>query len=169
MTVLDLIIIFFAKYVVWMVVATGAVYLFVSARWRDMGLLTLVSLPIAYLLGKVAGMLWYDQRPFAVENFSPLVAHAANNGFPSDHTLFAATVASIVFVYNRALGMALFFLAFLVGVARILAGVHRLVDILTSLAIAAVTVALVHLLSPRIQAFVTYWTGSIIRPDAQPK
>jgi undecaprenyl-diphosphatase len=60
----------------------------------------------------------------------------ADNGFPSDHTLLATAIAFAIFHFNKKLGLFLFLLAVLVGVARILAGVHHAADIAGSLIIA---------------------------------
>ena len=57
--------------------------------------------------------------------------------------LLAATVASIVFVYNRTLGACLWVLAVLVGISRVMAGVHHIVDIFAAALIAVIAVAVV--------------------------
>lgn len=140
---MDALIIFGAKYLIWAVVAAGLIYLFFSKDWKGLSVLAVPSLAIAYGVGKLAGHLWYSTRPFVADNFTPLIPHAANNGFPSDHMLLGATIASIVFVYNRALGSALFVLALLVGLSRVAAGIHHLVDLAGSIAIAIIVVAAV--------------------------
>src|SRR6185312_13600685 len=63
--------------------------------------LALITLPLAYILAKIAGHFYYDPRPFVVGNFTPLVAHAADNGFPSDHTLLAGALAASVMCFNK--------------------------------------------------------------------
>ena len=67
-----------------------------------------------------------------VEHFTPLISHAANNGFPSDHSLISFAFASIVFLFNKKLGFVLFLLSFLVGLSRVYVGVHYPIDILGS-------------------------------------
>jgi undecaprenyl-diphosphatase len=78
---------------------------------------------------------YFDPRPFVQGNFTPLLPHAADNGFPSDHTLLAAAIAFATFHFNKKLGLFLLLLAILVGVARILAGVHHVADIAGSIII----------------------------------
>jgi undecaprenyl-diphosphatase len=146
---MDILIIFFAKYLIWIIVAAALPFLFFSHEWKRLSIFAAISLVLAYVVGKVAGLVWYDARPFVVNGTTPLVAHAADNGFPSDHMLMAATIASIVFVYNRTLGLLLWVLAIAVGVGRVLAGVHHTVDILASAAIAIVVVAVVEYLLRR--------------------
>lgn len=141
---MDALIIFCAKYLIWIVVAAGLAFLFFSRDWKRLSIFTAVSLAAAYAVGKIAGFFWYNPRPFVVGNFTPLVAHAADNGFPSDHMLMAATIASIVFVYNRKLGLVLWALAIFVGAGRVLSGVHHFVDVLASALIAIAVVAVLN-------------------------
>ena len=138
---MDTLIIFVAEYLIWVIPAAALVYLFVSKEWKRLGILAAASLALAYAAGKVAGLLWYNPRPFVSDGVTPLFTHAANNGFPSDHMLMGATIAAIVFVYNRTLGVALWALALAVGLARVAAGIHHLVDLAGSIIIAVVVVA----------------------------
>src|SRR5581483_8148755 len=131
---MTLLIILCAKYLVWVVVAAGALVLLLSPH-RMRIVPAALSLALAYALGKLAGFAWFDPRPFTLSGTAPLIPHAADNGFPSDHMLLAATVASIVFAYNRALGAALWILALLVGFSRVAAGIHHVADIAGSAAV----------------------------------
>ena len=144
---MDGLIIFGAKYLVWIVAVLFLAYFFFARRRtkRKLFLLSLISLPLAYIVGWVAGHFYYNPRPFVESGIAPLVAHAANNGFPSDHMLFAATLASLVFVFNRRLGLALWVLAILVGISRVMSGVHHSIDIVAGGIIAVVVVSVVYL------------------------
>lgn len=104
---------------------------------RQVFVLSLFAVPIAFIFSKIADKLFENPRPFVVEKIQPLIPHAANNGFPSDHTLIAAVAAAIIFTYNKKWGMILFILAFASGYFRVLAKVHHLTDILGSIVIAA--------------------------------
>lgn len=137
---MDALIIFCATYLVWGIVGVALVYLFFSHEWKRFSVFAAVSLVVAYGVGKLAEMLWYNTRPFVVDGTTPLIAHAANNGFPSSHTLLAATIASIIFVYNRKLGTVLWVLALAVGLSRVAAHIHHLIDIAGSVVIAVVVV-----------------------------
>jgi len=97
-----------------------------------------ITLPVIYLMAKISSLFYYNPRPFVVEQFVPLIPHADNNGFPSDHTLLSAAVASVVYFFNKKLGALLLILALLVGTSRVLAGVHHAVDIAGSIIIAFV-------------------------------
>ena len=105
-------------------------------------LLTLISLPAVFITSRVMSFFVYNPRPFVVDTVEPFFPHIANNGFPSDHALLVATIASLVFVYNKPLGIVLFGLGILVGVARVLSYVHHASDIIGSFVIAILIVYL---------------------------
>ncbi len=104
--------------------------------------LSAVSLPIIFVSSRIASYFFENPRPFFEHDFVPLVTHAADNGFPSDHALLVFAIASIVFTFNRSVGIGLFILASLVGVGRVLVGVHHIIDILGSVII---TVSIVYI------------------------
>ena len=141
-----LLIIFCAKYLVAVPVLALLAYFFLGVKRRRHRLvwLTVISFPLAYLIARILGHLFYSARPFVVGNFVPLIAHAADNGFPSDHTLIAATIAMVVLYFNRRWGVTLWIVAALIGIARVLAGVHHTSDIIGSMLIAIVSVIAAH-------------------------
>jgi undecaprenyl-diphosphatase len=102
----------------------------------NLGWTMLMGALIAGILDKIGGMLFYDTRPFVSQHLTPLIKHAADNGFPSEHTLLATTLAVVVGFYNRRLGWLLAAAAVIIGAARIAAHVHSPVDIMGSLAMA---------------------------------
>ncbi len=106
---------------------------------------------LAYGLAKLAGHLFYNARPFVVAHSQPLFAHAADNGFPSDHTLLSATIAFVVMSFSTRWGSVLLAVSFLIGLARVAAHVHHLIDILGAIAIAGIAVWFV------IMVFKKFW------------
>lgn len=133
-------IIFGARYLTGVMIAIAVIYFLKQSRKRkiEMAVFAIITLPAIYLMAKIASALYFNPRPFVVENFIPLVEHANNNGFPSDHTLLSVAVAMVIFFYNKKLGGMLLFLALLVGIARVLAGVHHVLDIVGSFVIAII-------------------------------
>ena len=49
----------------------------------------IIVLIIGIALAKIGGMIYNEPRPFIVEHIRPLIPHANDSGFPSDHTLTA--------------------------------------------------------------------------------
>lgn len=130
-----------AKYLIY-VVPFGAVFALMTLekRQRIYFVVSVILGGILSFLGaRLAGLFIYNARPFAVSDIKPLIDHAANNGFPSDHTLLAATFAFATFFYNRKIGSVMIILALLIGAGRVLVHVHHPIDIFGSFIIAAVT------------------------------
>lgn len=99
---------------------------------KQITIFSLITLLFSFLAAKTAGFLFYNPRPFVVNHFTPLITHASNNGFPSDHALLSFALAFLVFVFNRKLGLILVVFGIIVGFARIYTGVHSIVDVLGS-------------------------------------
>jgi undecaprenyl-diphosphatase len=95
-------------------------------------------LPLAFIVSLIAAKLYYNPRPFVVGHFTPVISHAMNNGFPSDHTLLSAAIASLVWAYSRRLGLVFFGITLLIGLSRVYLGVHHLVDIVGAIVIAII-------------------------------
>lgn len=134
-------IIFGAKFLYLFIVILALVFVFHHEKERRLKVLylALLALPLTYVIAKISSFLYYDPRPFVSDNFTPLLSHAPDNGFPSDHTLLSAAVAAVIYTFDRRWGFFLFFVAFFVGLARVLAGIHHISDIIGSIVIAIVT------------------------------
>lgn len=143
---MNTLIIFSAEYLIGLVALLFLLYFFIAWRHRKRKLLLLscISLPLSYVAGLLGGSLYYNPRPFVVDGITPLITHAANNGFPSDHTLLGAALSTIVLVFNRPLGILMWALTLLVGAARVWAGVHHWVDIAGGALISLVVVFLTY-------------------------
>jgi undecaprenyl-diphosphatase len=87
---------------------------------------------------EIGAHLWADPRPFVVDGQTPLIPHSADNGFPSDHTTFAAAIAAALLPWRRRLAAGLLVLAAAVGAARVAAHVHHVPDIIGGFLIGAV-------------------------------
>jgi undecaprenyl-diphosphatase len=145
---MDILILIIAKYLVFVSAAIAVLYFLKQPRPRkkEMLIFAAILLPVSYFVAKIISHFYFDPRPFVVGHFTPLLSHAADNGFPSDHTLFGAAIAAVIFRFSRKMGIFLLFLAIFVGLARVFAGVHHISDILGSIII----VGLVYLLATHV-------------------
>lgn len=143
---MNLLIIFGSKYLYLGAVAFCiiAFLLLPKEKKRAAAFFGIIDLSLTYIVGLLAGFLYYNPRPFVSEHITPLISHAADNGFPSDHTLLVAALASIVYCYNRTIGFVVFTLALLIGASRVVAGIHHWIDIVGAVAIAILTTAIVY-------------------------
>ncbi len=141
---MDTFFIFCAKYLVIVPILIFLFFLFVSLKDRLRFLtFSFISLGLTLILGKILSHFYFNPRPFVVGHFTPLINHAADNGFPSDHMLLVAGLASIITFKNSKVGVLMWILALLIGASRIYVGVHSFVDIFGSLFIALVSTYLV--------------------------
>lgn len=99
-------------------------------------------LVVAYLISKVATQLISDPRPFIETGVPALISSATDNGFPSDHTLFLASIAATIALVNWKAGLGFLGLTLLVGLARVYVRVHHLLDVVGSLVIVAIALGL---------------------------
>jgi membrane-associated phospholipid phosphatase len=131
-------IVIIAQYLLYVLVAiAGLAWLTVSRRQK-------VTLTAEAVLGLalvgigllIAGHLHTDPRPFVHDPASkPLFAHAADNGFPSDHSTAAGLLSVLVVRYKRALGLIVGAGALLIAWSRVAAHVHHAQDVVAGLVI----------------------------------
>ncbi len=131
-------------YLIAVIVAIASFLYLPREKKRAMAFLGIISFASTYIVALLAGLVFNDPRPFVSEHITPLISHAPDNGFPSDHTLLVAALASIIYYYNRKLGLLTFAIAILVGVARVFAGIHHWIDIIGSIVIAVLATAVVY-------------------------
>lgn len=148
---MDSLIIFGAKYLYLIALAIFIVYFFLSTKECKTGIFifSFFDLPAVYITALIAGHLYNNPRPFVSDHITPLISHVSDNGFPSDHTLLVAALASILYCYNRTLGIVVLGIAFLIGVSRVFGGIHHWIDIVGALGIAIGMTAIVYRLSKR--------------------
>lgn len=154
---MDNLIIFLAKYLIFIFVLLAAIALFqVKAKLRvQLIFAIIIAGMLALIISRVAARLYYHPRPFIANGTTPLVPHGNDNGFPSDHTLLAATLSAAVYYYYRRGAVLLFVIATLIGLGRVLAEVHWPVDILASLVIGA------------ISGWIGYYLAIKLRPSSE--
>ncbi len=143
---LDNIIIFFATYfpylVVWFAVmfllfhhdvfkAENPYQVFLQKRKEVMGMF--YSGLVAWFLSIVLKILIHSPRPFDVlQNVNALFV-PTDFSFPSGHAAFFSALAFDLFFLHRKVGYVFIVFALIIGIARIVAGVHFPVDILGGL------------------------------------
>ncbi len=156
------IIIFCAKYLYVAVLAIAFLFFLKQPKEIKKKILVFgaVVLPMSYFLAKLSSLFFYDPRPFVQGNFTPLIPHAADNGFPSDHTLLSAALSAVIFPFGKKTSFVLWFLTVLVGLSRVFSGIHHFVDILGSIAVSAVVGYMVYFVSMhkrRVFAIINLW------------
>ncbi|MDD5165575.1 MAG: undecaprenyl-diphosphatase [Candidatus Pacebacteria bacterium] len=151
---IDLIFIFGAKYLFVLSCIIAGWYFLTQSRPQQKKLVIfgLLSFILAYLLATLANHIYYDPRPFVVDGIAPLIPHAPDNGFPSDHTLLVSAIAAVFCFFNKKISAWLWIIALCVGISRVYVGVHHITDIVGSIAISIVSTYIVYWLFKKVPA-----------------
>lgn len=91
------------------------------------------AVALAKLIETGLNFIYPTPRPYEATAISPLLhmpIRSSDASFPSGHTSVAVAFATTVFLKYKKLGTFFFVLAVLIGVARVIGGVHYPVDIL---------------------------------------
>lgn len=149
---MDTLMIFLAKYLYLIVGIIAVLYVLMQSRSQQKKILifSIIALPLTYLVAKIAGHFYFDPRPFVTHHLKPLIAHAPTNGFPSDHALLSFAIASVIFIFNKKIGIILGVLGLFVGISRIYVMVHSPIDIAGSFMISVCVVGIIWYLSRKI-------------------
>ncbi|QEC56714.1 phosphatase PAP2 family protein [Flavisolibacter ginsenosidimutans] len=99
---------------------------------------------ISYSVALLAGLFYFDPRPFVEGHFVPLIAHDTENGFPSDHVLLVSCLAATVAFFNSKRSVLLWALTLLVACTRVYVGVHHVIDVAASMVISVAVSSLVY-------------------------
>ncbi|OGI85692.1 hypothetical protein A3A01_00050 [Candidatus Nomurabacteria bacterium RIFCSPLOWO2_01_FULL_39_17] len=139
----DKLVIFFADTFPYLVILLALIFLLIhhkvllsknplrefAQKWRGI-LFVFFSGGFAWLIAKIMKIMIHAPRPFAVLPDVQALLSETGLAFPSGHaTFFSALAVSIFFSYKKA-GYVFMFFAFLIGLARIIAGIHFPLDIL---------------------------------------
>lgn len=95
---------------------------------------------VSFIIGKLA----YRKRPFAAHPaVRALLPHKENASFPSNHAMNGMAVALQLLFHGRRMGW--FFLpwAILIGVSRVICGIHYASDVLGGFALGAASAAII--------------------------
>jgi undecaprenyl-diphosphatase len=100
---------------------------------------------LAICLGLVLERTLARPRPFVALGITPLIPHAADSSFPSDHTLAGVALVTPLALRVPRIGVWLFAWALLIGASRVAAALHYTSDVFGSalLAVALGAIAMV--------------------------
>ncbi len=129
-------VVFLCRAAPWAVVAAfGVTFLVLLVSWNLKWIFFLLVPAVAVALVTLLRDLLDKPRPFERFVFTPLVRHGAGKSFPSRHTASAVAIAMACLYVNVWYGVGMLFLAAVIGVTRVLAGVHHIWDVVAGAAI----------------------------------
>ena len=104
-----------------------------SAAWQ-----MLVAVASVYAACEFGGLVWRRRRPFErLDGISPLSAHAGGRSFPSRHVASGLAMAAIGKRAHPGLGALMEAIAWMLGLSRVMAGLHYPSDVISAAPLAA--------------------------------
>lgn len=134
---LDKAVVFTALYLPFIVPVLAFLYLIVYRKPLRDFIFVFLTAGVAVAISKILKIIIQAPRPqFALENVVSLF-EKTTYAFPSDHATFFMALALAIFFVHKKAGLVFLVLALLIGIARIVVGVHFPVDILGGFALGA--------------------------------
>lgn len=102
----------------------------IKQRIKGLGVVVL-STGLAWVVAVFLKYVFKVPRPYiALENVTLLFSYGGYDSFPSGHATFFAALAVALYIYNARIGSLFGFFAILIGVSRVIAGIHFPIDVL---------------------------------------
>ncbi len=131
----DILIIFIADWLIWWLVFVVFTLLFFKKISPQAILKIFATAFLAWLISKLIKHFYISPRPFVLlEDVKTLFTHGLDDSFPSGHTTFSSALAVATYFYaNHKIGAWFFIGAILIGLSRVIVGIHWPFDILGGL------------------------------------
>jgi undecaprenyl-diphosphatase len=99
-------------------------------KYWPMVILALISGGLARGITEVIRFLWGRPRPFVNNHVNLLLDNINSKSFPSGHASFFFGLSTIVYFYNKKIGILFFIASFLISISRVYCAIHWPADIL---------------------------------------
>lgn len=143
---MELIIIFSAKYLGYILLAVFLI-LFFKNRNKVFLFVPLISALVSrFIFTEIIRFFYFRPRPFIEQAVNPLIEHAPDASFPSGHAAFFFALSAGIYSFDKRAGIWFFAGSLLIGSARVFAGLHYFTDILGGLLIGIFSFWLVNLI-----------------------
>jgi len=123
---------FFAQYFEYFLWLCLFIFLVINVKkhWRVVIMAITTAVISRFVIAEIIRWIWFRPRPFVALNFIPLINQSpAEAAFPSAHASFYFALSTIIYLYNKKLGIFFLTSTFLITVARVFVGVHWPLDI----------------------------------------
>lgn len=149
----DGLIIFLAGYLQYFLIILAIILFFAKEKdWRRqlhiLSVFILSAILSRGLITEIIRFFYSRPRPFLALDFTPLIKQELSSSFPSGHMTFYFVLALSIFLLSKKWGWFFVVSVNLMGLARIMAGVHWPTDIIGGILIAAACYFLVKKILP---------------------
>jgi len=141
---LDVLAIFCARYLLYLMVVFLFVFSFIVHDWHIFFVPFFTGLFSAFIIGKIIYFFYKEHRPAELKDSKVLIPVPRNPSFPSRHASLIFGISFCLFFYNVPLAVIFILLSCLVGVARVFCGVHWFRDILAGVLIGFISALIVY-------------------------
>ena len=126
---MDTIIVFFGQYFGYILIGLLLLFLLKKRYIRLILQMAAAAILSRGIITEAIRFFFPQDRPFVENGSIPLIPHESSSSFPSGHASLFFALGTVLYLYNKKAG-ALFLLASVViGIARVLAGLHWPIDI----------------------------------------
>lgn len=145
-----LFIVFIAEDLAYILLTTTIIFLVYSAMSRHKKIKAAISLICAatlssLLITQFIRLVWHRPRPLISLRLPEIISETSYS-FPSAHAAIFFALSTIIYFYNKKIGIIFFATTLLMCFGRILAGVHYPSDIIAGAFVGTTSGILVHLL-----------------------
>jgi len=145
---LDISIVFFAE-TLGIILLLGLLMFLFSHEHKGQGfhnvIVILTAAVFAWALSRAIKYSYPYPRPFiALDDVTKLINHGGIDSFPSGHTTFFSAIATALYFYHKKIALFYALGALLIGISRIVAGIHWPLDVLVGYALGGITAVFVY-------------------------
>ncbi|MEO5635434.1 MAG: phosphatase PAP2 family protein [Candidatus Paceibacterota bacterium] len=151
--IFDAVAIFFAVYFPFIVVISAIIFLLYYRRSIKDFFVVFFASGLAWVIATTLKFYIHTDRPMVVFDNVQVLFDKSSYAFPSGHATFFAALAISIFLIDRRIGYIFMFFTLLIGMARIVAGVHFPIDILGGFIIGPMVAYIIKLISIKFAYF----------------
>ena len=79
---------------------------------------------------EITRFIWHRPRPFIGNQVNLLINHSPSASFPSGHATFFFALSTLIYFYNKKIGILFLIASFFISISRVFCGIHWPTDIL---------------------------------------
>jgi undecaprenyl-diphosphatase len=120
-------------------------------KWREITLVFLSGI-FAWIVSETIKTIAHTPRPFEyLLDLKPIFLHGGMDSFPSGHATFFSALAVALYMSHKRVGYLFMVFALLIGLSRIIAGVHFPIDILFGFILGPIVVITIYKIRQKLQ------------------